>query len=147
MTKKEWRQQADAYLHEIMRLLKLYEEVTYIGQEPYKGDFFKVFAEAYRSGYCTLGYRYDEEKDRLVQCKAQRPLISGDAIWSFAKKQGWVHAEMMGEEKRYCDIEMVRTWWDEWVYAWKHPVPRRKYVRRRSEGGAEPNAAPDYGGS
>ena len=77
MTKKEWRQQADAYLHEIMRLLKLYEEVTYIGQEPYKGDFFKVFAEAYRSGYCTLGYRYDEEKDRLVQCKAHAPSFRG----------------------------------------------------------------------
>ena len=77
MTKKTWRQQADTYLHEIKRLLKLYEQVTYIGQEPYKGDFFKVFAEAFRSGYCTLGDRYDEEKDRDVQCKAAPPHFGG----------------------------------------------------------------------
>ncbi len=88
MTKEKRRQEADAYLHEIMRLLKLYVDVTYIGQEPYKGDFFKVFAEAFRSGYCTIGYRYDQDKDRLVPCKSQRPLISGDEIWSFAKNPG-----------------------------------------------------------
>ena len=52
----------------------------------------------------------------------------------FLHDTGFPPPEMTGEEKRYCDIEMVRTWWDEWVYAWKHPVPRRKYVRRRSEG-------------
>ena len=134
MTKREWREQADAYLKEIMSLLRLYEGVTYIGQEPYKGDFFRIFAEAYRNGYCTVGHRYDVEKDHLVPCKAQRPLISGDAIWSFAVNQGWVHAEMRGHEKRYCDIAMVQTWWDEWTYAWTHPKPRRRYVRRRSDG-------------
>ena len=30
---------------------------AYIGQEPYKADFFKVFKEAYRGGYCDLDRR------------------------------------------------------------------------------------------
>ena len=50
MTRKEWRGQADHYLHQILQLLQFYEEVAYIGQEPYKGDFFKVFAEGARHG-------------------------------------------------------------------------------------------------
>jgi hypothetical protein len=136
MTKKEWREQADAYLHQILELLKCYEEVTYIGQESYKGDFFKVFAEAYRNGYCAIGERFDVKKGHWVPCKAQRPRISGEAIWSFAERHKWVHAEMTGEEKRYSDIQMVKTWWDEWTYAWKRPKPRRRYVRRTSEGEA-----------
>jgi hypothetical protein len=140
MTKKEWQQQADAYFQKIMKLLENYEEVAYIGQEPYKGDFFKVFAEAYRSGHCTFRYRSDFEKDRLVPCKAQPPfIISGEKIWSVAKSQGWVHANMTQEEKRYRDIKMLMTWWDEWVYAWKHPVPRRKYVRQRPDRGCGTN--------
>jgi hypothetical protein len=110
--------------------LKLYEDVS-IRQEPYKGDFFRIFADAYRSGYCTPGYRPDAEKMHLVLCRAQRPQISGDVIWNRAKSQGWVHGGMTGREKRYDDIEMVRLWWDEWTYAWKHSGPRRKYVRRR----------------
>src|SRR6266478_4408913 len=111
MTKNQWRQQANEYLHRILHLLKIYEEVDSIGQGPYKRDFFKIFADAYRSGYCTPGYRADKEKGCFVRCKAQR-LISGDAIWAYAKSQGWVHAEITHDEKRSRDIEMVKTWWD-----------------------------------
>ncbi len=130
ITKKQWRQQANDYLQRILRLLKIYEGVDSIGQGPYKGDFFKIFADAFRSGYCTPGHRADKEKGTVVRCKAQRPLICGDEIWAYAKSQGWVHGEVTREEKRYCDIETVKTWWDEWTYAWIHHVPRRKYVRR-----------------
>jgi hypothetical protein len=130
--KAEWRKQAHAYLEKLLGLLSAYESVDSIRQESYKSAFFKVFADAYRSGFCWPGDRFDEATDRFVQCKTQRPLISGDAIWLFAKDKGWVRSEMPECDKRNRDIELLRTWWDEWVYAWNRHPPPRKYVRRKS---------------
>jgi hypothetical protein len=120
MSKKKWQEQATAYHQKIVDLLKLHEDVSNIGQDSYKSDFFKIFADAYQSNFCTPDYRKDESTGRLVPRESQRPLITGDTIWAYAKDQGWVHAEMTGDEKRYRDIERVQTWWDEWVYAWNH---------------------------
>lgn len=130
MPKKQWKEQAESYLNRILGLLKGFEEVDYIGQEPYKGKFFALFSDAFRSGFCFPGRRFDEQRDRFVSCKSQRPLISGDAIWEYAKSHRWVHCEMTGQEKRYRNLEIVRTGWDEWIYAWQHYPPPRKYVRR-----------------
>jgi hypothetical protein len=134
MACKAWQNEADRFLDEILGLLKAYEDVDWIGQEPYKGDFFKTFASAYRSGFCTIARRYDRATDRLVPCKEQRPLICGDEIWAYAKRQGWVRAEDEDKDKRYRNVVTVQRWWDEWTYAWGHPIPRRKYVRRRRGG-------------
>lgn len=141
MTKKIWRDQADDYLRQILGLLQAFEDVDCIAQESYKSMFFKVFVDAFVRRYCTPSYRESPERNRLIPCKEQRPLISGDVIWAFAKTQGWVHAEMRGDEKRYCDIQTVMTWWDEWVYAWKHPIPtiqslNRKKRRQDSDSGS-----------
>lgn len=129
MAAAKWKQQAEGYLRQIIDLLRFFAEVDSISQESYKSRFFDIFSDAFRSSFCLVGYRYDEEKDRLVRCKAQRPLISGDRIWEYAKQQGWVHERMM-DEKRYRDIERVRMWWDEWTYAWERHPPPRKYVRK-----------------
>ena len=37
----------------------------YIGQEPYKGDFFRIFREAYRNGYCDVSSSPRLTADRL----------------------------------------------------------------------------------
>ncbi len=132
MGKKQWGNQADAYVSQVLDLLKEYEDVDYIGQESYKSDFFAIFSDAYRSGFCSPGYRIDNESNKLVLCKSQRPLVSGDTIWSYAIEHGWVDAEMHPTEKKYRDIHMVKTWWDEWVYAWNRNPPQ----------GGKPDARP-----
>ena len=130
MSKKKWQVQADDYLRRILEVLKFYEGVSNIDQ--YKDMLFGVFKDAYQSGFCNLGTRCDEESGKVVYCESQRPLVLGDTIWSYAKAQEWVHAEMSGKEKRYKDIELVRIWWDAWIYAWNHPRPKRKYERKPS---------------
>jgi hypothetical protein len=130
MGKKKWHDDRDWYLTRIMELLNRYEDVINIGQDEYKGDFFKIFADAYRSGFCVPRYRLDRDVKRSIRCKSQRPLVSGDAIWSFAKNRDWVHSEMSGTEKRYEDIRRVMTWWDEWTYAWLRNPPTRRYRGR-----------------
>jgi hypothetical protein len=131
MSKKtEWQQQADAFFRDLLSLLAAYENVDYIGQGSYKSTFFRIFADAYRSGFCSPRYRFDIQKGYHVQSKAQRPRICGDTIRDYARRQGWVHAEMPAEEKRYRYLMMVSIWWDEWTYAWDRNPPPRKYVRR-----------------
>ncbi len=132
MGKKKFEEQREKYLAEILELLKINERAA-ITQSSYKRDFFKVFSHAYRAGFCIPGSRFDEELRVNVQCKLQRPLVRGDAIWAYAKKQGWVHSEMESDEKRYKQIALVQTWWDEWTYAWSHhpnPAPRH-YLRKK----------------
>ena len=105
MSKKRWQAQADDFLRRILEVLEFYEGVNI---DQYKDMLFDVFKDAYQSGFCNPGFRCDEESGRVVRCKSQRPLVLGDTIWSYAKAQGWVHAEMSGEEKRYKDIELAR---------------------------------------
>lgn len=130
MVMKEWREQADNYLNDVLELLRNYEDVIWIGQENYKNDFFRIFSTAYRTGFCNPAIRIDKERLLHVHCKSQRPLLRGDAIWAHARKQGWVHSEMTANEKRYTDINLVMTWWDEWVYAWNQNPPPRSYRRK-----------------
>lgn len=129
MSKKKRQAQADDYLRRILEVLELCEDANIHQAED---TLFDVFKDAYQSGFCNPRFRFDEERGRHVPCKSQRPRVLGDTIWSYAKAQGWVHAEMSGEEKRYQDIELVRIWWDAWIYAWNHPRPKRKYERQPS---------------
>jgi hypothetical protein len=59
------------------------------------------------------------KKRDLIEWIFAKPMISGDSIWHYAKEQGWVHSEIKATEKRYKQIDTVRTWWDEWTYAWQ----------------------------
>jgi hypothetical protein len=132
-SKKSWRIESEAIIARVIELLQRYECVQGITQEPYKGDFFKVFSNAYRAGFCTVRRRFDPTSGRMVVCKVQRPLVSRDAIWAAAKNLAWIHGEMDPSEKRYCDIKLVCSWWNEWTYAWdRNPPPRKSSRSNRS---------------
>jgi len=72
-----------------------------ISQEPYKGDFFDLFREAYRNGY------FDP---------SSRPRLTGDALSDILAGR-W----LTGDEgdKGKCDwMHKLLPKWDEWWYAW-----------------------------
>ena len=128
MATKKWTDKRDQFLGEVLSLLRMYEGVLSIRQGSYKEDFFKVFVDAFHAKFCVATERFDVASGRMVRCKNQRPLITPDSIWSYAKDHDWCHAEMTVDEKRYRNIQMVMTWWEEWTYAWERnpPKPRRK---------------------
>ena len=86
----------------------------------YKGLYFSIFREAYESRFCApLSYNRRPvpggwDKDWIYA----RPLVTGDSIWHYAKEQDWVNSEIKGNDRRYEQIDLVRTWWNEWTYAW-----------------------------
>lgn len=127
-----WKKEVDAYLERVFDLLTLHDGVLNIRQEPYKGDFFGVFDDAYRSGFCRRGQseRFDEKTEELVLCKQQRPRITGDAIRQYVHERGWLDVDETSYKRRYAYLDQVANWWDEWAYAYKHNPPKRKYRRR-----------------
>ena len=76
--------------------------VGYLGQEPYKGDLFKLFAKAYNAGLTEL------------DTAPPRELLTGDALGSVIMERAPEFAEG-GEE-----VYFLTQKWDEWRYAWKH---------------------------
>ena len=134
MAKKSWRDQAEKYLNDVLNLLREFDDVVSIEQEPYKDQFFEIFSIAYRTDFCTPKRRIDRERLRSVQCKSQRPLISSDTIWAHAKKHDWVDSRRTtDDDARYRNIRSVMTWWDEWVYAWDRNPPPRMYHRKQAD--------------
>jgi len=120
-TKKERAQIVASFHERILRRLKADNDVS-IHQESYKSRYFRMFQEAYEGGFChPLSYNLRYVPDGLRRPPEWidgRPLVTGDSIWQYARKQGWVHSEMTCTEKRYKQIDTVATWWDEWIYAW-----------------------------
>ena len=134
MTKKSWRDLAEKHLNEVLNLLREFDDVVSIEQEPYKGRFFEVFAGDYRTDFCTPKRKIDRETLRSVQCNSQRPLISSDTIWAHAEKHEWVTSSgMTDDDPRYQNIRTVMNWWDEWVYAWDRNPPPRMYYRKQAD--------------
>ena len=75
----------------------------YMGQEPYKGDLFNLFSEAYHNGYINLG---------------ASPYLSADGLKEIIVAR-WQNGT---EDQRYKQIDRLCTMWQEWHYAWdKHP--------------------------
>lgn len=125
--KAEWQTQHDAIVDRVLQLLADNEDVS-ISQEGYKGDFFAVFADAYRTHFCTPRRRYDETARRLVDLKEQRPIVHGDHFWYAAKERNWIaDVDVEKQTKRYRDLRTVQNWWNEWKYAWdRNPPPERR---------------------
>ena len=71
-------------------------------QEPYKGDFFKLFREAYDNGY------FDE---------SSRPGLRGDALREKIIER-WFTGGDATDEKRWELMNEFSVTWDEWRYAW-----------------------------
>jgi hypothetical protein len=77
-----------------------------IHQEPYKRDFFELFAEAYNAGMMSGRNNDVLYADTLAVSLADRSpeLVEGqtwDALYQF---------------------------WSEWTYAWRHSAQRREHV-------------------
>ena len=93
----------------IERLIELLDQHLkdvrgYIGQEPYKGDFFKLFKEAYRNRY------FDVQAD---------PLLTGDSLRDIVVAR-WFTGEDAEDERRQQLMDQLFPKWDEWRYAWDH---------------------------
>lgn len=116
-SKKELEQVVVSFHQRILERLRQDEDIAI---HQYKSLYFRIFREAYESGFChPLSYNLHAKKDGFLRGWIfARPLVTGDSIWHYAKEQGWVHSQMKGDEPRYKQIEVVQTWWDEWTYAW-----------------------------
>ena len=118
--KPAWEAKYFEYLDRILELLQTLCDVNAGNLAQYKSLFFKIFADAYRRGFCTTKTRLDKTLGRDVPCHRQHPIITGSAIWDYALEKGWIHAEVSETELSYRNILMLRVWWDEWTYAWKN---------------------------
>ena len=69
-----------------------------IHQEPYKGDFFRLFAAAFNAG--------------LLESTAQREYLSADSLRD-------ILAARSAEVVNSGTFENLHTFWQEWTYAWR----------------------------
>jgi len=77
-----------------------------IHQEPYKGDVFKLFAEAYNQGFI--------EDESLV----------ADALQNIVIARWFSHNENEDKNRTYF-LDKLHTCWHEWQYAWNHCDKKR----------------------
>ena len=75
----------------------------YLGQEPYKNDFFRLFREAYDGKFFDA---------------TARPRLTGDALRDLLEVR-WIEAmdDEEAERARAIMEDLLRRW-DEWRYAW-----------------------------
>lgn len=99
MTQEEIIERLIAYLDQHLKDVR-----GYIGQEPYKGDFFKLFKEAHRNGY------FDERA---------HPRLTGDSLSEIVVTR-WFTGEEAEDKKREHLMHQLFPKWDEWRYAWNH---------------------------
>ena len=132
MSKKKWKQETDELYRRVLELLKLNEGRSF-SQKDIQLDFFAVFRDAYIAGYCCplRHYFYIDTGEVEWIWPKSKPMISGDTIWQYACKHGWVHSEMLLEEDRYQDIRRVRDWWDAWTFAWEQLGYKKRCHRNK----------------
>lgn len=71
-------------------------------QEPYKGDLFKIFLEAYRGGMFSAD---------------TRRAVSGDALRRYANEQKWTRGDEDADDPRRQVLNQACEWIDAWTYA------------------------------
>ena len=92
----------------VIELLRRYKDVGSIHQEPYKGDFFKLFAAAFNSG--------------LMASPQPAGYLSADALSHVIVERD----PDVAEDKIFPN---VLTFWQEWTYAWQ----RRDQIQPKAE--------------
>ena len=70
-----------------------------IHQDPYKSDFFKLFAAAWNAG--------------LIECSGRLNYLSADALTDIVVSRA---PELVDD----ATWDNLRRFWQEWTYAWKH---------------------------
>ena len=98
----------DEIIREVIDLLEQHLGGTRgaMDQEPYKGDFFKLFKEAYRQG--------------LMEPGGQR-MLTADALSGVLAERFFT--EDSQDDKRRDLMEQLYIKWAEWRYAWDHYEP------------------------
>jgi hypothetical protein len=95
----------DAIVEAVIDLLRHHQDGSRgsIHQEPYKGDFFKLFAAAFNAGLIESTSQADYvSADADHRCRCPRPEVLTSATW-----------------------ENLRMFWQEWTYAWRHCNQKR----------------------
>jgi hypothetical protein len=87
----------------IIKYLRSWKNAN-IDQEPYKGDLFKIFADAFNDGMLTC--KDDLNVDRLTRL-----------ILDFGE-------DVVDVSHPYTNWNKFRESWDEWTYAWIHASKR-----------------------
>jgi hypothetical protein len=103
----------DQIVDDLITLLRRHETVyrsASLYQEPYKGDFFKVFAAAFNAGL-------------MKKNPEPRPYLSADALRHIIASR----APDVIDSQRFCT---VRSFWMEWTYAWEHGDLLKKEASR-----------------
>ena len=91
-------------IQQVQKLLDLHlKRVSgYIGQEPYKGDFFKLFREAYHNHYFDV---------------LSSPRLTGDAFRDVLVARWFDDNENLNTQRTNL-MNLLFAMWDEWRYAW-----------------------------
>ena len=114
MGKKQWAKDVEEIEDRILELLRPLQNAALT---QYRDLFFKIFRDAYERGYCcSLRHKLYVDTGRIEWIRVKgKPYISGESIWSYAVRKGWVTREEEG--RRYEQLRLVRDWWDAWTYA------------------------------
>ena len=90
-------------LNELIDRLPVHLHGASTRQEPYRGNIFQLFKEAYNNGYFE---------------DTSHPRLTGDAILD-TLEEGWINLHGEEEAKKRRDLAYnVLTMWDDWRYAW-----------------------------
>jgi hypothetical protein len=98
----------DEIIGGVIHLLRRHKDVGSVHQEPYKGDFFKFFTAAFNTG--------------LIASPQPPVNLSADTLFS-------VIAERDPDVPDYKIFQIVRTFWEEWTYAWQPDQLHQKVGR------------------
>ena len=99
MTQEEIIERFIAYMNQHLKDVR-----GYIGQEPYKGDFFKLFKEAYLNNYFDV---------------SAHPRLTGDSLSDIVITRGFTEDEEENKKREHL-MHQLLPMWDEWRYAWDH---------------------------
>ena len=91
-------------IESLLNLLKFhFKGGASVHQEPYKGEFFKLFKEAYHNRYFENGH----------------PILTGDSLADVIATRWHTGDEKDDELKRVFAWKFLAIW-DQWRYAWDH---------------------------
>ena len=131
MGKKKWAQERGLILQAIVDYCELNRHVD-VHQSPYKDDFVKLCADAYKRRFCGVewGYYTDDRSLGYMHVSPKRPQVDGSTIWQYAKRAGLVTTEMDPADETYTMVRQLIDWWEAWVYAWDHQPRKRQVVHK-----------------
>lgn len=102
-------------INQIINYLQMHAKGVrgYIGQEPYKSDFFRLFKEAYHRKYFDA---------------TSQPRLTGDSLREILRHR-WFSPDVLDTRQRHHLMNQLCSRWDEWRYAWDRYEPEGREAR------------------